>query len=122
MRKKSFTLLELIIVVVIVAVLGTIGYINFRTVNEKVIDKEAKANLKLIQAAQNINRMEMGTYANCASASAINTDLKLSLPTGGTLNWSYSTDAAGTSTAIRSGRTWTLTIGASDPLCSPCVY
>jgi len=125
-KKKAFTLLELLIVVIIVGILATLGSINYGPLKERTLDRESKAILKLIVAAQRIYRMENSFYYPYdnppANVSGINDKLKLVLPTTGTLNWTYAIPAAqtGTATAGRSGggRTWTLTPTDNEPVCS----
>ncbi len=133
LMRKGFTLVELIIVVVIIGILATFAMPQFAKTKERTLDKEAQANLKLIQAAEKIYRMEndLGTYYPGGAATnditAINDNLKLSLPASNT-NWTYAvtaTDPAtanATATRVGSGaRVWTilLTSGASDvPCCS----
>lgn len=126
MSRLGFTLLELIVVVVIVGILVTLGLVNYGGIKERTLDKEATVNLKLIQAAEKIYRMENTfyyPYSGTVDTSAINTNLKLSLTTAANRNWDYSipTVQSGTSTASRAGaggRTWTLTISGDEPVCS----
>lgn len=106
----GFTLLELIIVVVIVGILAAISLPKFGVTKERALDKEAKANLALIQAAEKIYRMEQGSYypssGSTSSIADINTNLKVNLPTG--VSWAY-TVYSNQVTALRGSRTWTLT-------------
>lgn len=116
LMKKGFTLAELLVVLVIIGVLAAIALPNFTTTKEKTLDREAKATLALMRAANRIYRMEFGTGAyypvddSNPTVALINTDLKLSLPTTASPNWSYtvSNHSTGTNQATRSGRTWTL--------------
>lgn len=119
---RSFTLVELIIVVIIIGILATFAMPAFRVTQERALDNEAKANLKLIQAAQKIYRMEMGSYyppsGSTSDIATINQNLKLSLTA---TNWTYSVDLSGTATAARvsgAARTWTLLIAGQEPTCS----
>lgn len=115
--RRCFTLLELITVVIIMGILASIAFPVFTKTKEEVLNKEAKANLKLIQAAEKIYKMELGVYCASSDIDTINPSLKLDL-TG--QNWSYSADTTGTGTATRAGRTWTLYISNPDePICSP---
>ncbi|MBU1727433.1 MAG: type II secretion system GspH family protein [Candidatus Omnitrophica bacterium] len=87
--RKGFTLLEMIVVIIIVGILATLGFSQYGSYREKVVDKEAQANLKLIQAAERIYRMEYGfyyPYQQSATAAQINDMLRLTLPTK---NWNY---------------------------------
>lgn len=91
MSQKSFTFLELIIVVVIIGILASFGIVNYTATKERAIDKEAIANLRLIAAAEKIIRMEESGYVACADTDAVNSELKLSIPIGAP-NWSYKVD------------------------------
>jgi prepilin-type N-terminal cleavage/methylation domain-containing protein len=98
-RKRGFTVLELMVVVIIIGVLATLGMINFASVRERVLDREAQANLRLIRAAERIYRMELSFYypsgGSSTSVSDINTNLRLQLTTS---NWNYKIDNAAIST------------------------
>lgn len=121
--RRGFTLIELIIVVIIVGILATFAIPQFAATKERALDKEAQANLKLIQAAEKIYKMEMGTYYPAGGSTSviadINDNLKLSLPASG-VNWMYTvTTATRRTTAARGGRTWTISFTGSDiPTCS----
>jgi prepilin-type N-terminal cleavage/methylation domain-containing protein len=132
--KKAFTLLELLIVIVIIGVLGTLGITNYMTAKEKALDKEAIANLKLIQSAQKIYRMESssGNYFPegplwwvATNIAQINTNLKLLLPAGTNRNWNYCVVGLGIgcATATRNGsdnRQWRLNIDQEEPTSGKC--
>jgi len=109
LNKKSFTLIELIIVVIIIGILASMGLPGFEKTKEQALDREAKANMQLILAADKIYRMENGTYwpvNNLESNQAnINTALKLSLPTDAARKWSYEVNNLNTFVNITAGRT-----------------
>ena len=64
---RSFTLIELIIVIIIIGILATFAMPAFMETKEKALTKEAIANLKLIAAAEKIWRMESANnaYTSC---------------------------------------------------------
>jgi len=64
MRKKSFTLLELIVVVIIITILGTLGFSQYVIVIEKSRTAEAKANLAMLRRLQLAYYARYGEYAN----------------------------------------------------------
>lgn len=121
--KKSFTLLELLVVIIIVGVLGTLGITNYMAAKEKALDKEAISNLKLIQSAEKIYQMETDTYYPDTppdpqtDIAEINDNLKLSLKADVNRNWNYSVNGLGCGQATRNGgdaRSFFLTIGDVD--------
>ena len=128
-KNKAFTLLELTVVVLIVGILATLGITHYYSQNERVVDKEALASLKLLQSAQRIYLMDYGTYYPTGASTVetnianINTNLKVLLNEA---KWDYVTysggaQGAGTSTARRlSGpvRTWRMIINATNATCS----
>jgi prepilin-type N-terminal cleavage/methylation domain-containing protein len=118
---RAFSMVELIVVVLIIAILVAFAMPQFTSTRERAFDNEAKANLKLIQAAEKIYRMEIGGYYGPEGDIAqMNSVLRLSIPL--TSKWDYNiTDVNGTGTAARTSspvRTWTLPIAQDDPGCS----
>ncbi len=128
MRRKmttAFTALELLVVIIIIGILAALSLPNLRKMKEKSYDNEAKATLKLIQAAEKIYYMQNGFYypnSGTVTHGLLNTYLKVFLPTSSHVNWNYSTQAGtGTATASRSpsGRSWSIAITAEEPTCTP---
>ena len=121
-NKKGFTLIELLVVIVIIGILAALALPGFGTTKERVLDREAKASLELIQAAEKIYKMEAGNYftsSTVGGAGGINETLKISLPTAGVLSWGYAVDTT-EATATRTttdGRVWTLPYGGT-PACT----
>ncbi|MDP8260052.1 MAG: prepilin-type N-terminal cleavage/methylation domain-containing protein [Candidatus Gygaella obscura] len=97
MVKEGFTLIELIIVIIILAIIAGIGIPGYVKTRESSIDREAKASLKIIQAAEDSYNLETGEYYISGAGfmtDLINSNLILRLNDN---NWSYcvKTDSAG---------------------------
>ena len=99
MKKKSFTVIELILVIVVVSILAAVAIPNYMNTKEGAINKEAKANLKLIIAANKIYKMENSSFYASSSITNINNNLKLALPSSASRNWNYATIGTSTSCA-----------------------
>lgn len=120
------TLIEILMVVIIAGVLATLGLVNYSGIRERSMSREATANLRLVAAAERVYRMETGTFYSPVGGSAVdrmaalNTVLRLSLPTG-TINWNYDVTAATATTftaqAQRNGGTctWQVNQGNAEP-------
>ena len=129
LKIKAYTLVEIMVVLVIVGVLAALAWPNYMAIKEKTLNREAKASLALIRAAEKIYRMEQGFYyprpvGLVTTVSDINSYLKLSLPQSATVNWSISvnsnpTEVARATRTSSDGRVWQLNIpGDTDPACS----
>ena len=96
MKRRSFTLIELVIVIIIIGVLATLGLTHYFGYRERALDREAQSNLLLINAAERIARMESNDnfYVTPATQvpplpptnAGINTLLRMSLPVGTVAN------------------------------------
>jgi len=91
--RQGVTLLELVVVIAIIAIVASIALPQFLRFKERALEKEAWTNLKLIQAAAWLYRIEYETYANLGDTSIVNRDLKLDLPLTSKLNYAI-TDAS----------------------------
>jgi prepilin-type N-terminal cleavage/methylation domain-containing protein len=125
--KRSFTLMELLVVVMVIGVLAAIGNRGFTKMRETTYQKEAIANIRLISAAERSYGMELGTYFSGNAVTDINNGLHLSLAEK---NWDYRIQTGAgtyTVTAVRNctGRpycacTYTFTQSSSEPTSSGC--
>jgi len=123
---RSFTLLELIVVLIIVSILATISYVHYSGYQERSLDSEGWANLNLIIDAERVYRMERGVFFLSANVVLLNNDLRLFLPT---LNaqWAYSAQLVGAiccAQATRTGgaqiRSWRLCTNGALPVSGTC--
>ncbi|MFH1398308.1 MAG: type II secretion system protein [Candidatus Omnitrophota bacterium] len=118
--KRSYTLTELMVVLIIIGVLAILAIPLITGPREQAMDNEAKVNLKLIQAAEKIYHMEYNQYWPAADNDALNQNLTLSLPkaTNNNRNWNYSATSDGSVGAVRysGSRTWNLSITESEPV------
>jgi prepilin-type N-terminal cleavage/methylation domain-containing protein len=113
--KRAFSLMELAIVIIIVGILATIAIGAFSGPKENALEKEAKANLKLIAAGEKIYRMEASVYIAAVNETEINGKLRLMLPISASRNWNYNVTTANTNTtfianAVRTSGTKTGTL------------
>ena len=101
-KNAGFTIMELVLVVVILAVLSLIAIPNYLKSRAKIQQKEALTNVRLIAAAEKIYYIEGAHYlgcncstpVECAGGSGCNYLLKLML---NTRDWAYSVATTGTS-------------------------
>ncbi|MFO8053234.1 MAG: type II secretion system protein [Candidatus Omnitrophota bacterium] len=129
MKVSSFTLLELIIVVLIVGILVSFAMPGFFGAQQKTIDREARTNLKLIQTAEKTHELEEGQYEACTTGVAANSnihcnnvlglDLPPSTANGG--NWTYVVRLTGggtgftvTATGTKGTQNWTIDEDADE--------
>jgi type II secretory pathway pseudopilin PulG len=116
--------MEILSVIIIIGILVAIVLPNFAPVREKVLDKEASANLKLIQDAERFYKLETDRYypnsGSVTDMATINQNLKLSLPTATDRKWNYSCKTNGCADATRysgpDSRKWYLLIDGSEPV------
>ena len=87
LKKSAFSLIESLMVLVVIGILVTFAMPMYINARKGAIDKEAQTQLKLIQAAEDSYRLEIGNYIACADTTACNLTLRIDLPQG---NWAYS--------------------------------
>ena len=90
--KKSFTLLELMLVVVIVGILATFAIPGYLGVKQRAEGRQASTQLKLIHTTEKIEFLENDLYLACDGFAACNTALDLDLPDD---TWIYSVICSG---------------------------
>jgi len=119
--KTGFTLLELLVVIVIIGILVTSSLLNYQGASEKTKDREAQANLKILQASQKIYHSEIGHYypeiGQVNNIATINQNLGVFLPADNNRNWDYEVHDDGDCQAVRKGgdgRAWCLPINDVD--------
>lgn len=115
--------------VIIVGILVTMSLPLFEKTRERGLDKEAIANLKLVQSAERIYAMETGTYLSCGTTDCINDNMRLSIPAGASRSWSYSVSTAGSAFTIFANRNnpptgwarqWQMDHDDEEPSCPGC--
>ena len=108
MKKKAFTLLELLIVVMIVGILGAVAIPSFSRSRMRVVDQEAQSTIDLIAVAEQIYYNENHVYlGNLNTNDDIRDDLSIDFnsahwdyfinaPSGNGANYQVTITAAGT--------------------------
>ena len=121
--KRGFTLFEVLIVVVIASILAGLSIAYYTNAKEATLDKQVKADLKLLQAAEKNYRMDVGNYYPSSSSTGdlnnINSNLKVNLPTSSSRAWDFRAWSTGCIRATRNGgdnRTWRIRISEDEPV------
>ncbi len=93
-KRKSFTLLELMIVVIVLGIIATLAIPGYFGVQQKAREREAKAMLWLILTKEKSLRLETGTYTGCTDSADCNDQLDIDLPLQPKSHWVYSVPTA----------------------------
>jgi len=122
---KSFTLIELVVVLVIMGVLATLGIAPYNMYRENALDREAEGNLALIIAAEKVYRMEQQAFYTSPTDSEADLNNKLRLFLSVTnMNWRYFTRkndvvvppvCCAQATRVSTGKTWRLCSSETEP-------
>jgi prepilin-type N-terminal cleavage/methylation domain-containing protein len=95
-RRKGFTLIEVLIVVIILGVLATIAIPQFTKVTKRARLAEAWTNLAAIRTAQAIYYMEHGNYTTTLS--------QLDVDTSSSTNFNYASTGTATFNITATGQ------------------
>ena len=88
-KKSGFTMLELLMVVIIIGILATLALPQYMGFVEKARAAEAISTIGAIRTAENLYKLENGTYSANAS------NLAITVPTSGASTyWLYSVSGA----------------------------
>lgn len=125
--KKSFSLIELTIVLIIIGILAAIAVPAYRTTVLGAEGRAAVANLKAMHAAEKVIELEQDSYVSCATAAACNTALRIEIADD---IYSYGVNTGGGGFTARATRvapgdtcTYTMTEADTKPNSSAgCVY
>jgi len=102
--KKGFSVMELIIVVIIVAILSAFGLVQYYKTTGKVYAKEAEGQLKTILQAEAVNKFEnVGALVACNATQ--NCNGVLGIPLDMQKNRMYCTDISNPNSICASART-----------------
>ena len=88
---KAFSLMELMIVVVVIAIISTFAIPGYHGVRQRALNDEARSMLSLIRAAERMRELETGAFVGCTDSATCSQALDLELPTASP--WVYSVNA-----------------------------
>lgn len=116
MKKNAFTLMELMLTVIVVAILVSIAVPNYINTVERARAREARATLESMRAAEQTYASERRVMQDLGANDAEWTMVGLENPNANNRrSWDYSFNAgSGTGTASRTSGpypSWTITLG-----------
>ena len=118
---KGFSLLELLIVGVVLAILATMAVPMFNKAVKSVRRQEAFAMLKLIEQAQKVYRLENTFYYpetdDQSDVDIINDNLSLDL---NERYWDFTVYSTGCAQAVVGGEQWHMNVGDDEPTSGTC--
>ncbi|MDP2922623.1 MAG: prepilin-type N-terminal cleavage/methylation domain-containing protein [Candidatus Omnitrophota bacterium] len=115
-KNKAMTLMEIVVVVIIVGILATLGVVSFRQTVVNAYEREAQANLVLIQQAEHTNFLETRQFVSCAdAATTCNVALHLNLPAR---SYAYSVEATNDADPTLSTFVASATVGVATDACT----
>jgi type IV pilus assembly protein PilE len=103
MKRKGFTLLELIIVIIIIGVLVSLGFAQFTRLAERARAGEAKLILGTLRKAQAANYIENNVYTTALSSLRTIAAPPITADTSYYFTYSCTTDGLCTATRLTSG-------------------
>ena len=126
-KKRSFTVVELVVVAIIIGILAMVAMPTYQVTRERTLGNEARANLRLVAAAERIYNMEAGgaypPAGTITNPATILSNLRVTLNEN---NWDYSITGGGgvnySATAARNGTggfldcAWTVNNVVPEPL------
>lgn len=121
LEKKYFTLVELLVVIIVIAFLVMIAVPNFAKSKQRVLNKEAVSQLKLLHDAQRVNYLARQDYRACADNAACWNVFKVDLSSS---VWQYTVETDGATTfwvnATNSldSRVWSMNQNMNNPVCN----
>ncbi|MDQ5951771.1 MAG: ral secretion pathway protein [Patescibacteria group bacterium] len=70
--QKGFTLIELMVVILIIAILGALGLVSFSQANRSARDGKRRADIEAVRQALLLRKQEVGSYYNLTGTTAAN--------------------------------------------------
>ena len=117
-KKRFFTLTELLVVIIVLAILTIIAFPTFRKAVKHSRDKEARSMLRLIAQSEEMYKLESeGYYVGCSDTGNCNSVLDLSIASGSSAGWNYKV-----SKTDPPGATFTATATPTKTTISNCDY